>query len=56
MKNISENKKIDYRVRLTKQIIRQNLVPLMKEYHISRISIKMLCERAEINRSTFYAH
>ena len=51
-----ENKKVDYRIRITKQTIRENLVPLMKEYHISRISIKMLCERAGINRSTFYAH
>ena len=50
------NGKTDYRVRLTKQIIRETLVPLMKEYPVSRISIKMLCERAGINRSTFYAH
>ena len=48
--------KVDHRVRLTKQIIRQNLVPLMKKYPVSRISIKMLCEQAGINRSTFYAH
>ncbi|MCL1859125.1 MAG: TetR/AcrR family transcriptional regulator [Oscillospiraceae bacterium] len=52
----ANNEKTDYRIRLTKQIIRQNLVPLMKKYHISRISIKMLCERAGINRSTFYSH
>ena len=48
--------KTDHRVRLTKQIIRDSLVPLMKKYPISRISIKMLCESAGINRSTFYAH
>ena len=48
--------KTDYRVRLTKQIIRESLVPLMKMYPVSRISIKMLCEKAGINRSTFYAH
>ena len=50
------NSKVDHRIRLTKLIIRQTLVPLMKEYPVSRISIKMLCERAGINRSTFYAH
>jgi len=48
--------KTDHRVRLTKQIIRESLVALMRQYPISRISIKMLCERAGINRSTFYAH
>lgn len=46
----------DHRVRLTKQIIRDSLVSLMKEYPIPRISVKMLCERAGIHRSTFYAH
>ena len=50
------NVKVDHRIRLTKRIILENLVPLMKEHPVSRISIKMLCERAGINRSTFYAH
>lgn len=49
-------KNVDHRVRLTKQMIRDTLVPLMKEYPIAKISIKMLCDRAGINRGTFYAH
>ncbi|MBU4438606.1 MAG: TetR family transcriptional regulator C-terminal domain-containing protein, partial [Acetobacterium sp.] len=28
----------------------------MRDYPISKISIKMLCETADINRSTFYSH
>jgi AcrR family transcriptional regulator len=44
------------RVRLTKQIIKESLIELMREYPISKISVKMLCEAADINRSTFYAH
>lgn len=48
--------KMDRRVRLTKQLIKESLVELMQEYPISRISVKMLCETADINRSTFYAY
>lgn len=48
--------KTDRRIRLTKQIIRESLVELMQKYPISRISVKKLCEVADINRSTFYAH
>ncbi|MDR1669060.1 MAG: TetR/AcrR family transcriptional regulator [Oscillospiraceae bacterium] len=48
--------KSDHRVRLTKRIIRESLVQLMKTAPIPRISVKMLCEHAGIHRSTFYAH
>lgn len=48
--------KTDRRVKLTKQLIKESLVELMQECPISRISVKMLCETADINRSTFYAH
>lgn len=48
--------KTDHRVKVTKQLIRESLARLMREYHISRISVKMLCDAAGINRSTFYAH
>jgi Transcriptional regulator len=49
-------KKEDRRVRVTKQIIRDSLIELMQEYPISKISVKMICEAADINRSTFYSH
>lgn len=48
--------KVDRRVRYTAAVLRQSLVGLMKDHHISKISVKMLCEEADINRSTFYAH
>lgn len=51
-----EQKKEDRRVRLTKRAIRESLVELMQERPISKISVKMICEAADINRSTFYAH
>lgn len=44
------------RVRMTKQIIKESLIELMRAYPIAKISVKMLCETADINRSTFYAH
>lgn len=51
-----KGKREDRRIRLTKQAIRESLIELMQEYPISKISVKMLCEAADINRSTFYAH
>jgi len=50
------NKKIDQRVRLTQSLIKNALVELMQEHHISKISVRALCEKAGINRSTFYLH
>ena len=44
------------RVKLTKMILKNSLVELMRENSISKISVKMICETADVNRSTFYAH
>lgn len=49
-----ENK--DRRIRRTYKFLQRALVELLQEYEINDISIKMLCERAEITRQTFYAH
>lgn len=51
-----EHKKEDRRIRMTKLVIRESLIELMQQYPISKISVKMICETADINRSTFYAH
>lgn len=48
--------KEDRRVRYTRQALTAALVQLMQEKHISKISVKALCELADVNRSTFYAH
>ncbi|SHI22084.1 transcriptional regulator, TetR family [Sporobacter termitidis DSM 10068] len=48
--------KIDRRVRYTTLLLKESLVRIMQEHPISRISVKMLCNAADINRSTFYAH
>ncbi|HPY36299.1 MAG TPA: TetR/AcrR family transcriptional regulator [Clostridia bacterium] len=44
------------RVRLTKKLLKDALITLMQEKHISEISVRALCELAGINRSTFYSH
>ena len=49
-------KSLDRRARMTREILKQSLIELMKTKHIHDISIKKLCETADINRSTFYHH
>ncbi|MBR3311972.1 MAG: TetR/AcrR family transcriptional regulator [Solobacterium sp.] len=44
------------RVRMTKKLIRTALIELMQEKSFSAITIKELCIRADINRTTFYKH
>ena len=51
-----EKKKVDQRVRLTRNLLKDALVQLMQEQHIAKISIRAICEVAGINRSTFYVH
>jgi len=48
--------KEDRRVRITKQAIKESLIELLQKYPISKASVKMICETADINRSTFYTH
>lgn len=44
------------RTRLTRSILRDSLVELMQKESIHKISIKQICEAADVNRTTFYAH
>lgn len=46
----------DARVRYTKMVIRENFVQLYAQKPLSQITVKDICERAEINRATFYRH
>ena len=48
--------KTDRRVRYTKRALEGALIELRRERSLSKISVKELCERADVNRSTFYAH
>ncbi len=46
----------DRRVRKTKEVLKKSLITLMKEKNINSITVKELCEKADINRGTFYLH
>ena len=48
--------KQDRRVRYTKEALKQSLLDLMKEQPLEKITVKELCERADVNRSTFYVY
>ena len=51
-----EEKKTDRRVKYTLMVIRQSFVKLLNQKPLSKITIKEICEDADINRATFYAH
>lgn len=55
-KEKEKNKQADRRVRYTLMVIRQSFVALLKKKPISRITVKEICEGADVNRATFYAH
>lgn len=51
--NIKDNQ----RTRLSKRMFQNAVLELLEEKGgIEKISVRELCERAELNRSTFYAH
>lgn len=47
---------MDARVRYTKMMIENSMIEMLKELPIEKITVRALCERAQINRSTFYKH
>lgn len=49
-------KNTDTRVRYTKDMLKKALLKIMEHKHIDRITVKELCDEAEINRGTFYLH
>ncbi len=51
-----EDKKLDRRVKYTKMVIKDSFVKFLKQKPISKISVKEICDDADINRATFYAH
>ncbi len=51
-----EELKLDRKSRYTRMVLQDSLIELMRKKPISKITIKELCEKADINRSTFYSH
>jgi len=52
MKISNEHRKVRY----TKRVIRESLFELLDKKKLNQISVKELCELADINRGTFYSH
>ncbi|GAA6487629.1 TetR/AcrR family transcriptional regulator [Gordonibacter urolithinfaciens] len=48
--------KQDHRIRLTKLLLREAFLNLLVEKPVAKITVKELCEQANVNRATFYAH
>lgn len=46
----------DARVRYTKMVIIQSFTKILKEKPINKITVKEICDLAELNRATFYKH
>ena len=48
--------KTDVRTRFTKKVIVEAFLSLLREKPLSKITVKEVCEIADINRSTFYKY
>ena len=49
-------KKENQRVVLTRRLLYEALLEILKKKHISQVTVTELCTAAGINRATFYAH
>ncbi len=49
-------KKSDARVRYTKRVLKESLLILLKQKPVNKITVREVCELAELNRATFYTH
>ncbi|MCM3618536.1 TetR/AcrR family transcriptional regulator [Sutcliffiella horikoshii] len=50
------SEKMDRRKQYTRMVLKESLLDLLKDKSIASITIKEICTKADINRSTFYAH
>lgn len=51
-----KEKRDDRRVKYTKMILKESFINLLEKKNISKITVKEICENADINRTTFYNH
>lgn len=50
------NTKNNKRFQENEKKIQESFITLLDTYDISRITVRAICQKSEINRSTFYAH
>ncbi|MDT8860248.1 TetR family transcriptional regulator C-terminal domain-containing protein [Alkalihalobacillus sp. MEB130] len=48
--------RLDRRIKYTRLALKESFIKLMQEKPVTKITIKEVCELADINRSTFYSH
>lgn len=48
--------KVNQRVVISKFLLKEGLLRLLKREHISSVSVSELCQEAQINRTTFYRY
>lgn len=56
VKGIFRMKKTDARVRYTQKVLKDSFLKLLEKKPVNKITVKEVCELAELNRATFYAH
>ena len=44
------------RIRLSKKMLKDSLIRLLREKNIQQITIQEICQEAQINRTTFYKY
>lgn len=44
------------RVRMTKRLLQDALMELLEEKPLEKITVTQVCQKADVNRSTFYAY
>ena len=49
-------KRTDARVRYTRRVLKEALLSLLEKKPVNKITVKEVCELAQLNRATFYAH
>ena len=50
------DKREDRRISMTKRMLKEAMTELLREKDIYHIAVRELCERADVNRTTFYKH
>ena len=53
--NVKDNKE-SRRVQMTKKLLRESVIELMEQKPLNKISIKDICDNADVNRTTFYKY
>ena len=44
------------RIQMTKKLLKESVFELMEQKPLNKITIKEICENADVNRTTFYKY